>query len=265
MEIKIMEIHEYGSGRVVFVIAVAFMIISIAMSLGCGTKKIAKEASESGKSAQQDTNKMAETKLPVGDKYHSFNEYRMLSSGNQIMFLYYGFLNSPPPYEKIAEEYSEEYKKANDAFKKQDIINALKKQIDQEIAASKNSPYVYTQFRVTLHPYDMDKKGFGIIDLEDQIITLAKGHTMKSPNSEISRKFSDNYSYRFTYTNTNEYAFWRIEDQEKARKIESLRSNNDEMKMKIYSYAQVAEQNVVKMQILKIQFYDSKGNLIGEM
>ncbi len=239
------------------VLMVSSVTIVAAALPGCGNsdKTQGKPPAPSLADAKNPDNmkKLAERALPKGDKNRPLDDYKIIDSGNQVMFLFYGLLNLPLDYEKIAQAYSRDYRDTNDSFKKQDILNALKPRIDREVGAAKGATYIRMDIdQSQLNNYDFDKKGFPIGEFAD---------------SSSYRYFNDNSSYTLGFTNSADFALLKVADQEKARTIESLRSKYARLKLRIYAFAQDADPNDhrVKLQILKCQLYGPQGELLAEM
>lgn len=189
--------------------------------------------------------------LPKADAATPLTSYVKLEEGNQLMFMYYALSGLPVDYEKIAERYSREYQNTSDGFKRQDILTALKPRIDGEIEKAKAGRYfIYTiggAIKYTLNPYDFASKAF---PLNDNIWS-----------SDAHSYFNDNPSYKFSFTNGEEFKTLHVEDTEAARKIEGMISGYKDAKLTIYAFAQDADpsKGLIKAQIVKMQFSDTKG------
>ena len=184
--------------------------------------------------------------MPQGNADTPLNQYKELTSDNDIMFAYYALSSIPVDYDKVLISYSEDYRRASDEFKKQDILNALKPKIDQEIAAAKNARYLkmtWNGFR--LNKYDFPAKGFPQDSLGN--------------NSNLGW---DNYGYRLAFTNGDNYKLFKVEDEAKARLIEEKRSKHEQFDLVVYVYAQDADLNnkSVKTQVMHVSLIDSRGN-----
>ncbi len=185
--------------------------------------------------------------LPKANADTPLDQYVKLTSGNQIMFMYYGLSNMPLDYEKIAQVYSQEYRATNDAFKQKDILNALKPRIDSEIAKAKNIRYFSVEEEANLASYDFNAKGFTL-------------------NNEIGADsygwFNDNPTYKYAFTNGEAFKILKVADETKAREIESLTKKYPRMRLVFYVYAQdVDPSNLqVKTQIVKVKLLDARGN-----
>jgi hypothetical protein len=160
------------------------------------------------------------------------------------MFLYQGMLNLPIDYDKIAEVYSDDYRNTHDAFKKQDIVNALKDRINGQIDAAKNSRYIVwvnsSPYSSILQSYDMKSKSFTVKDWDPQSYWY----------------WNDNASrYHLTFSNVPQFQALHVSDEAKARDIEAIVSKNKGMKLRIYAYVQDADPSntTVKAEIMKVE------------
>jgi hypothetical protein len=182
--------------------------------------------------------------LPQGDKSTPDNAYSEITSGEQIAFIYYGLAKMPVDYAKVAEIYPD-YRYTNDEFKKQDLLNALKPKIDQEIAKGKATQYYKIKWdNFSLEQYDFNAKGF--------------------PQNQISPGTSFGWSetnYRITFSNSDEFKLLKVEDEAKARVIAEKRSKYQSMHLIAYGYAQEADltDHTVKLQIQKVVLTDKNG------
>lgn len=184
--------------------------------------------------------------MPQGDANTPLDQYKVLTSDSDIMFAYFALSSIPVDYDKVLMSYSNDYRLASDEFKKQDILNALKPKVDQEIAAAKNSRYLkmtWNGFR--LNKYDFQAKGFP----QDAL-------------SESSHLGWESYGYRLAFTNGDSFKFFKVNDEAKARVIEEKRSKYEQFDLVLYVYAQDADLNEkhVKTQILHMQLLDVRGN-----
>lgn len=190
--------------------------------------------------------------LAKGDANTLDAQFVELKDANQLMALYFALANSPVDYEKIANSYSEEYQKQKDAFKKQDIVTALKPKIDAEISNAKSLRYWRETIPLDLKSYDTANKSFGVnhkYDIMDRIaFNSGSGwSTATFPHSLI-------------YTNFESYGSLVVTDEKVARQIEMLISTSSQIKAELFLYAQNAVDNEVRMQVLKMKLTDDKGN-----
>lgn len=194
---------------------------------------------------------MANKALPTGDANHPLTDYRSVDSGNQVMFLFYALSNLPVDYDRVAQAYSTDYQQTSDSFKKHDLLNALKPRIDAAIETARQNRYVVTTTpNVPLSAYDFAKKGFVLTNL--------------TPDSY--QYFFDNSRYSFEFSNAANDGFLKIDDEEKAREIEDMRSHFKPMTLRLYAFAQEADPstNRVKFQIVHMQLVDQAGHVMYE-
>jgi hypothetical protein len=185
--------------------------------------------------------------LPKANADTPLDQYVKLTSGNQLMFMYYGLSNMPLDYEKITQAYSQEYRSTQDAFKKQDILNAMKPRIDSEVAKAKNIRYFIAEYDANISSFDFNAKGFPVTN---PIGADAFGY------------YNDNSSYHYAFTNGEGFQMLKVADEAKARQIESLTKKYPPMKLVVYAFAQDADPSnlTVKSQIVKVRLLDASGN-----
>lgn len=195
----------------------------------------------------------AERQLPKGDPATPLTSYRKIDSGNQVMFAYFGLLNLPVPYEDIAKQYSEEYRRTSDSFQQKDIVKALQPRIDQEIAQAKAARYVMLEQsdNALLERYNFDKKSFAVKGME---------------SNDRYTYFNDNSNYTLGTTNATQFAALNVADEAKARVIEGYLSKYTPLRMEVYAYAQDADPSNrrVKLQVLKVKLYGPGNALLAE-
>lgn len=189
--------------------------------------------------------------LPQADMKRPLDSYPELRSGQQIMFLYVAASRLPPDFPKLAGRYSEEYRHASDTFRKNDLLNAIKPQLEQKIEEAEKTPYAWMQVNhANLGPYDFERKGFPVHEFD--------------PGSE--RYFYDDSSYRITWSNGDQVRFLSVPDETKAREIEALRNIAQALQMKIYFFAQGADlnQQMVNAYVTRVRIVDKTGRVIAE-
>lgn len=191
--------------------------------------------------------------LAKGDKNTPSENYVELNSGNQLMFSYVALMNIPYDHKEIAENYSVDYKRATDEFKKNDLLQALKPRIDAEIAKAKNSRYFKTSIDDPLNKYDFEKKGFML------------SREIREPG--YFQYFSDNSANKLMYTNGSAFEYLKITSDDDARKIEGIRSAGGyhSLKLMVYFFLQDADPSnkSIQAEILKVTLLDKKGNVLA--
>jgi len=192
----------------------------------------------------------ATSALPKPDPNVPLSQYIPLKSGNQVMFMYYAISNLPVDYDEIASRYSADYNQTSDVFKKQQILDAIKPRINEEIAAAKQNRYFYIIDDANLDHYDFNLKGFPV----NSPIT----------DPDAYGYFYDNSDYHYTFTNGDKYKLLKVADTDKAKMIESIVSQHGHLKLKVYAFAQDADLNskTVRAQIVKVELLDPKGNVL---
>ncbi len=183
--------------------------------------------------------KAAAASLPQADPATPTSSYVDITSGNQLMYSYIALSGVPPDYAAVAQRVSREYAGSNDAFRKQEVLDALKPQIDAKVNEAKTKRYLRYQIngQGALSPYVMDKAGF----------------PAKFAEAGTYYYMYDNGDYKLAFTNGDGYSLLKV-DQEAARKIEAARSGYKDFAIIVYAYAQEADMasNQVKAQIVKV-------------
>ena len=183
--------------------------------------------------------KAAAASLPQADAATPASSYVDITSGHQLMYSYLALSGVPPDYAAVAQRISREYAGSNDAFRKQEVLDALKPQIDAKVNEAKTKRYLRYQIngQGALSPYAMDKAAF----------------PAKFADAGTYYYMYDNGDYKLAFTNGDGYSLLKV-DQEAARKIEAARSGYKDFAIVVYAYAQEADlaSNQVKAQIVKV-------------
>lgn len=198
--------------------------------------------------------KMAASTLPKGDPATPISAYRKIDSGHQVMFLYYALANMPVPYEDIAQDYSADYGRTSDSFKRNDIIKALQPRIDQEIASAKAGRYIMLEQQESslLQRYNFEKKSFAIDEFAED---------------GQYRYFNDNSKYTLTNTNNSQFTAFPVSDEATARRIEGYLSKYAQLRMQTYAFVQDVDPSNrrVKLQVMKVRLLDPSGEVLTEL
>ena len=189
---------------------------------------------------------------PKADKATPLDAYQELSSGKTILFTYLSLSGMPVDYEKITGVLSSDYRYQSDEFKKRDILNAIKPSIDSELAKVKTSRYFFMDVSASLDKYDFASKSFAIQDIGD---------------SSSYRYFSDASEYRLSFTNGEAFSKLPVADETKARSIESMRSQYQNMKIRFYFFTATTKlgETIVLGELTKTRLLDAKGNVLVEL
>lgn len=189
--------------------------------------------------------------LPQPDTNKPISEYPQLEGGNQIMFHYVAASKLPPDYAKLAEPFSKEYRNTSDAFRRNDLLEAIKPQLDQQIAQARANPYGWMKVGdANLGAYDFDRKGFPVGEFA----------------SSTTRYFNDNYGYKIGWSNYSQIAFAPVTDEAAARRIESMRTGyNDRPQLKVHFFAQSADLSDQKVNavVTHVQIIDKSGRVLA--
>ncbi len=196
--------------------------------------------------------RMAYANLPKGDVNTPDVQFVDMKEPSQLMSLYYAMATSPVIYEDIAKEYSEKYKRERDTFKMQDILKEITPKYEEEINSAKSSRYWRTTIVLRLAPYDAVNKAF---NSKNDVLSRT---AFRSSSDAWGRGGS--YSQGYVLTNIEKYNSIVVADESVARKIEALRTTTIFITAELYMYAQNAENNTVRMQVLKMKVTDKKGN-----
>lgn len=190
--------------------------------------------------------------LPKPDANKPLSSYPELTSGQQVMFMYAAASKLPPDFEKMAEVYSREYRQSSDAFRRNDLLQAIKPQIEQGIAQAAAHPYAWVELEdAQLQGYDFQRKGFVVDEF----------------GGSISRYFNDVPQYTYTWINRDQLAFVPVADEATARELEALRGKWDRKPhLKVFFFAQSADLNAQKVNayVTHVQVTDRTGRVLAE-
>jgi hypothetical protein len=191
--------------------------------------------------------------LPKADPNVPDAQFVELNGGYQMGALFYALSGSPPDYEKLAMAASQEYRSTADGFRKRDIVQALKPQIDQQIQAYKDTRHHYFTAKVgngagvsdggllSLRHYDFKTKSFPLT--QDM-----------SPNTY--HYFNDAPFYSYAFTNGSGFQTFPLSDEQKAKEIEDLltKIRISDGYLTAYMFAQGADtaNRRVQMQIVRM-------------
>lgn len=206
-----------------------------------------------GAAADKAKAKTVAATVPQPDATKPLSSYPEVDSGMQIMFLYVAASRLPPDFTKLAETYSSEYRETNDSFRKNDLMQAIKPQLEEKIAVAKSMPYGWMDIDDSdnLGAYDFERKGFPIEEFQ----------------SGRYRYINDAYQYKLSWANHGQVAFAPVPDEAVARQLEAMRTNySDKPKLKIFFFAQSADLNEQKVNaiVTRVQITDKSGRVLAE-
>ena len=204
----------------------------------------------SGSDAREEVPASAARGLPRPDMKKSLDDYPELQSGQQIMFLYTAASRLPPDFAKLAEHYSRDYRDTSDSFRKNDLLQAIKPQLEQQIAAAAASPYAWMPVdNAQLGAYDFERKGFPVNEFDN----------------EGQRYFRDNHGYKLSWANRDQVRFAGVADEAQARELESMRTRH-RLGLKVYFFAQGANLNsqTIDAHVTRVQVVDRDGRVLAD-
>ena len=247
-----------------FAVVAALLLIGLAacgkkdeIGAGADTETAADTASIAddtllGEAKAKGQERTQQAALPQPDLSKPLTTYPELKSGQQVMFLYAAAAKLPPDFEKMAQTFSSEYRQTSDAFRRNDLMLAIKPQIEQQIAAAAANPYAWIDLNdADLGSYDFERKGFPVGEFR----------------ADHHRYFRDAYQYSYTWANRAQLDFAPVADEALARQIEGMRSKwNTKPGLKIFFFAQSADLNNQRIQALvtRVQITDRQGRVLVE-
>lgn len=192
--------------------------------------------------------------MPQPDWSKPDSAYVEITKGTQVMFLDAAFSGMPPNYDKMAQVYSSAYRMETDAFKKRDLLAAIRPKLDAGIADAKSHPYImWTDNTPQLGNYD-----FGTHSFPDNSALFASTGYMS---------FSDAYGYNLSVTNGSAFQRFVVPDEAKARRIESLRGQWMALRFRVFAFVQGTDESqtpTVQAVITKAQILDKNGQVLFE-
>ncbi|MGC7404313.1 DUF4852 domain-containing protein [Pandoraea pneumonica] len=206
---------------------------------------------KSPQAAQQLQKQMVQDSLPKGDPATPDASYIELNSGNQLMFSYLALADLPVDYDQVARRMSRDYANSNDEFRKHDLLEALKPKIEASVAQAKAQRYFRMTITNGIRQYAFDKKAFPL----DSSLSETGSY----------RYFLDNGEYRLSFTNGDRFRDLSVQDENAARKIESMRARGDTPNLVVYGFTQSADiaNKAVSAQIVKVALVDRQGNVLA--
>lgn len=214
---------------------------------------VSKEPQQASSSSAIPINDPIES-LPLGDPNYPIDSYKEILSNNDLMFTYYALSKEQPDYDKITSNYALQYWATNDQFKRRDLVESQKPEIDKEIAARKDARYVKLKVNATwkVQKYDFDKKAFPQVAVTNQ---SQFGWDAK----EWVNRNKIAISYFATFTNGDEFNLLKVEDERVARLIEEKK--HEEMSLIVYGFVQGVDpqEPLLKVQVLDVTLINKDG------
>lgn len=191
------------------------------------------------------------TSLPTADATRPLDSYPAIKSGQQVMFLYVAASKLPPDFDKLAEAHSRDYRQTSDAFRRSDLLKALRPQLEQGIADAVATPYGWVELdNADLQSYDFERKGFVVGEFS-------------TPGGY--RYFNDASSFSYAWANQEQVAFAPVADEAVARELEAMRGNwNSKPRLRVYFFAQSADLNASRVNALvtRVRITDRSGRVL---
>lgn len=203
--------------------------------------------------AQASSSATAQTNLAKPDPNTPDSSYVTITNGNQLMFLYTALSGLPPDWDSMAGQYSNDYSRANDAFRKHDLMAALKPKMQAAITDAKAHPYIiWNAGNPQLSPYDFTRKGFPV------------GSGQIDPGGYVY--MYGNTNYHLTFTNGSAFQFLPVPDENVAKQIEQQRSSYNNMSLRVFAFAQSADpsNDTIDAVITKVQLLGPHNEVLLE-
>ena len=190
---------------------------------------------------------------PRGDKSVPLENYQELKSGRQLLYAFLAASPLPVDFDKVAQDISQPYARERDEFKKRDLLAALKPAVEAEVAKAKAQKYYYmTMGRSNVvDKYDFTERAFAIPELRD---------------GDGYHYFNDIHSYQLGFSNAKAFGALKVPDEETARMIEGLRSQYDQLTLRVYFFANDTELGSTRLkgEIMHVQLLDRHGKVLAE-
>lgn len=186
---------------------------------------------------------------PQADRNRPLEQYESLEGGNQLMATLISMGAMPMDYEDFASKINQAYANENDAFKKRDLLNNLKPQLDALVEQAKQNRYVFTDHRPQLSEFDFETMSYTLNGLPEK-------------GSEFY--FYDNRGAMISYSNAD--AFKKLQlTEEQARVVEEYKAKYRDMSLRVYLYMNDHKlgEPVVKAQIVHLHLVGPKGEVLG--
>ncbi len=199
------------------------------------------------------TQPAADRNLPRANLSTADSAYVPITTGAQLMFLYQALSGLPPDADKTASEYSREYAATSDAFRRHDLLEALKPKFDALRTEARTHPYIrWDQDYTHVDHYDFARKGFLI--KEPMLQEGSFGY------------MADIRGYNINFINGEALSFVPVADENHARELEALFQKNN-FPIRFYAFVQSADDrgdHLVHAHLVKVQVLDRAGQVLLE-
>jgi hypothetical protein len=248
------------------------LVLSIVVALttaGCGEKSTKKTGEDAKPESVQaaDVVPRDEHQLPtisMADLSKPTSAYREMKNSADTIYAYYAIFPTDVNYGRIAEAISKKYRGEQDGFKKQDIVETLKADMDAGLKKARDNKYYFLNFpagRMNVEAYNFEKKAFfnpGLGINQDPYRSYSVP-TFALPDSDGGGR----NGAELRFSNVKQFSNVKIEDQQVARKMESLR-NSGKLSMNVYFYANDIRVDIPSLiaQITKVEYVDPAGDVV---
>lgn len=197
---------------------------------------------------------------------------------SDYVLVYYAFCNCEVDYDEIAQAFSQKYANTSDIFKKKEIIEKLKPDVDSKLAGIKEARLISFNQNMYFDAYDFGKKSFaGKNTLPLTVIDAQTPLQIKFEENPQLYHVPDGQSLIVRY---HTIASINVPDEAQARQVESIRSsNNENLTTKLYGYVKSAgvenvkrnngyndyeeKIRVIDLQLVKYSLLGSKGKVVA--
>lgn len=192
------------------------------------------------------------TMLPPGDPSKPLAEYVVIDSGRLLLALKHTDQPGGPKLEELAMNLSEAYAREQDAFKRQDVLKAIRPEIEALMLSAANQRHLamdYDAGQYQVNSYDFQSHAFTLTQMED---------------SQSDRYFSDQRSATVMFPNSRDFTQLVVNDEAVARQIEALRQRGG-MKMRVYFHVGGfdALNNSLKARVMAVSLLAPDGTVLA--
>lgn len=162
--------------------------LSVLLLGGCGDKQPTAAVPQPSPTTTE--SQPAMPKLEMADASVPLERYQPLTN-DQALYLAVSLSTAPVIYDQLAVHESVEYARTSDSFKRQELMNVLKPQIDGKLAEVKqNGRYVYVDLppgKISLGHYNLEKKAFpvnGMVAANMRLSNMEKFEWLSLPEGQ---------------------------------------------------------------------------------
>ncbi len=187
-----------------------------------------------------------------GDPSKPLGAYLVIDNGRKLLALKQLDQPGGPKLEELASNLSEAYAREQDAFKRQDILKALRPELDALLLGAATQRHLAMDFdadQYQVNSYDFQRRAFSLTQMED---------------NQSDRYFPDQGSAKVMFPNSRDFVHLVVDDEAVARKIEALRHSRG-MKMRVYFHVGGfdALNNSLKAQVMAVSLIAPDGTVLA--